>query len=65
MRIRRARQEDVPELQKLWIEFIDHHSKLDPDYVLSEDAATNWSKYILSKFEDDSAAIFVAVMMLN
>jgi ribosomal protein S18 acetylase RimI-like enzyme len=60
MKIRKARHSDVPELKKLWIEFMDHHSNLDPDYIRSDDAAANWVKYINSKFESDSAVIFVA-----
>lgn len=60
MDIRRAGQEDVPGLQRLWIEFMDHHSRLDPDYTRRDDAVTNWSTYLESKFDDESAAVFVA-----
>ena len=61
MKIRRARPEDVPELQVLWVEFMDHHSRLDPDYERRADAVANWLKYLDGKFEDESAAVFVAV----
>jgi GNAT superfamily N-acetyltransferase len=61
MKIREARPKDVPSLQELWVEFMDHHSHLDPDYTRSEDAVTNWAKYIHSNFENDSAVVYVAI----
>jgi len=61
MKIRRAMLSDVPNLQELWVEFMDHHSNLDPDYVRSHDAVANWARYVHSKFGDKSAAVFVAV----
>ena len=51
----------MPALEHLWIEFMDHHGELDPDYVRSEDALTNWVEYMKSRMESDSAIVFVAV----
>ena len=61
MEIRQAKSSDVPGLQGLWIEFMDYHSGLDPDYARSAGAATNWAEYIHSKFGDESAAFFIAI----
>jgi ribosomal protein S18 acetylase RimI-like enzyme len=60
MEIRKAKHTDVPKLKELWIEFMDHHGKLDPDYVRSDDAEANWVNYINSKFESEIAVVFVA-----
>ena len=40
---------------------MDYHCGLDPDYARLEEATTNWAKYIHSKFDDESAAIFIAI----
>lgn len=61
MKIRPARLNDVSDLQGLWIELMDHHSKLDSDYRLTENADSNWADYIRSKFENKNAALIVAV----
>jgi ribosomal protein S18 acetylase RimI-like enzyme len=61
MKIRKAVHSDIRELEKLWIEFMDHHGELDPDYVRSEDASKNWADYMETRMESDSAIVFVAV----
>ena len=60
MKIRKARHADVPKLEKLWIELMDHHIEIDPDYSRSKDAVENWMKYLDVKFESDDAVLFVA-----
>ena len=61
MKIRKAVHSDIPALEHLWIEFMDHHAELDPDYVRSGDASKNWVEYMESRMESDSAIVFVAV----
>ena len=61
MKIREAGPGDVFQLQSIWIEFMDFHSDFDEDYARAEDAVANWTQYIQSKFDDDSAAVFVAI----
>ena len=59
--IREARPDDIPALQVLWIEFMDYHLAFDPDYTRREDAVERWAEYVGSKFDQESAALFVAV----
>jgi ribosomal protein S18 acetylase RimI-like enzyme len=40
---------------------MDYHSGFDPDFQRSEDAVSNWEKYIQSKFEKASETLFVAI----
>jgi ribosomal protein S18 acetylase RimI-like enzyme len=61
MEIRPAKLEDVPALVDLWIEFMDFHSALDPDYVRSPDAVKNWTTYVTEKIADEKFHIMVAV----
>lgn len=60
MKIRKAGHADLPLLKKLWIELMDHHSKLDSDYIRSNDAVENWMKYLNVKLESDDARLLVA-----
>jgi ribosomal protein S18 acetylase RimI-like enzyme len=61
MEIRPAREEDVSGLVDLWIEFMDFHTALDPDYVRSRDAVENWTAYVSEKISDEKFRIIVAV----
>jgi GNAT superfamily N-acetyltransferase len=61
MEIRPANQDDVPGLVDLWIEFMDFHTALDPDYVRSPDAVKNWTAYVTEKISDEKFRIIVAV----
>lgn len=61
MEIRAFEMEDIPELVELWKEFMDFHTRLEPDFVRSDGAAARWAEYVRSKFNDDLAQIFVAV----
>ena len=49
MEIRPATLKDVPGLVDLWIEFMDFHTALDPDYVRSPDAVENWTAHVTEK----------------
>jgi GNAT superfamily N-acetyltransferase len=61
MEIRAARPEDVPGLLAIWLEFMDFHTDLDPDYVRSPDAEENWTRYITEKISDEKFRVIVAV----
>ena len=61
MEIRQAKPSDVPRLQVLCSEFMDYHRGLEPDYARLEESTTNWAEYIHSKFDDESAAFFIAI----
>ena len=52
MHIREAVPGDVSELKVLWAEFMNYHSDLDSDYTRSDDALTNWEKYLDARFDD-------------
>lgn len=60
MEIRKAQPGDIPGLSRLWMEFMEYHRRLDSDYELSEGALDRWVDYVTSKFEDESAQLFVA-----
>ena len=61
MEIRKAQPSDLPRLTGLWLEFMEYHRRLDGDYELAEGAQEHWGDYAMSKFEDKSAQLFVAV----
>ena len=60
MEIRKAQPDDIPKLTGLWLEFMEYHRRLDPDYELAEGALDRWVDYVTSKFNDESAQLFVA-----
>ena len=60
MEIRKAQLNDIPGLTGLWLEFMEYHRRLDPDYELEEGALDRWVEYVTSKFDDESAQLFVA-----
>ena len=60
MEIRKAHHSDLPRLTGLWLEFMEYHRRLDPDYELEEGAIDRWVEYVTSKFDDESAQLFVA-----
>ena len=60
MEIRKARPGDIPGLSRLWLEVMEYHRRLDTDYELSEGALDRWVDYITSKFDDETAQLFVA-----
>ena len=61
MEIRKARPSDLPRLTRLWLEFMEYHRRIDGDYELCQGARERWGEYVMSKFEDESAQLFVAV----
>lgn len=61
MIVRTATSSDIPALVDLWVEFMDFHTGLDPTFLRSKDATTNWAKYIASKLEDETYRILVAI----
>lgn len=60
MDIRQANSQDIPALVELWVDFMDYHTTLDPNFVRSEDATANWAKYIASILDDKTHRILVA-----
>ena len=60
MKVRTAEESDVPGLVELWVEFMDFHTALDPDFARSGNAKANWSDYITSKLGDETYRVLVA-----
>jgi ribosomal protein S18 acetylase RimI-like enzyme len=60
MQIRAARGSDVTGLVGLWVEFMDFHTALEPDYVRSDGAERRWAEYITAKLGDDAFRVLVA-----
>ncbi len=60
MQIQTAAPGDVESLVELWVEFMDFHSALDPDFIRSKGATTRWADYITSKLNDKKFLILVA-----
>jgi len=60
MKVRTAEESDVPGLVELWVEFMDFHTALDPDFARSSNATANWADYITSILDDETYRVLVA-----
>ena len=60
MHIRAMEHGDIPALLDLWIEFMDDHTRFDPDFVRSEDATANFADYLAARIDDDRYRVWVA-----
>ena len=58
--IRPARPDDLEGLVRLWVEFMDYHTELDPHHVRSEGAERSWADYISGLVADDAWCVLVA-----
>ena len=60
MKIREANYSDLPEIVKLWKEFMDFHRDLDPFFTCSNEGPSNFQKHLEGQMESDDAALLVA-----
>jgi ribosomal protein S18 acetylase RimI-like enzyme len=61
MQIMEANETHIPQIVKLWVEFFDYHSELDPFFTRSEDAEMHVEKRLRDRIADEDGQVLVAV----
>lgn len=58
--IRRAAPDDLPKVQKLWMEMMTYHLSLDPRFELAHDSNEAYREYLNTIVDNYDYAIFIA-----
>ncbi|MCP4571794.1 MAG: GNAT family N-acetyltransferase [bacterium] len=60
MQVRSALPEDIPAIVDLWVEFMDFHTTLDPDFVRGQDSVAHWTEYVTGLLDAADHCVLVA-----
>ena len=61
MEIKLATQSHIPEIVKLWQEFMVHHEDIDPRFPMRKDAPSNFEKYLRELMQSEENLVLVAL----
>jgi len=57
----RAEEKHIPEIVRLWEEFMDFHKDIDPRFPMRKDAPLIWGKHLATLMTSDDTHILVAL----
>jgi GNAT superfamily N-acetyltransferase len=60
VQVRRATEQDLPEIVELWKGLMDFHARRDPIFTPGPDADKAWQAFMRKNMAADNAAVFVA-----
>jgi GNAT superfamily N-acetyltransferase len=60
MRIRRAQEQDLPQMEGLWKELMDYHQDLDPFFTRRPDGHERWLEYVKTNMASERWLLLVA-----
>jgi ribosomal protein S18 acetylase RimI-like enzyme len=58
--VRRAKDEDVPQMVELWKEYMEFHRKVDAVYTVADDAPQRWAEWLAEHLASEESFVLVA-----
>jgi len=60
MEIRRAFEEEIPQIYEIWLAFMDYLRKINPDYYSLSSDNSSFSEFLKESIEKEERRIFIA-----